>query len=194
MPFGLIPVRYKSGAPYNGADNLYSVAAAEANNIFIGDPVTLSGTGDVDGVPGVNLATAADRITGIVVGFASRTNTAAGSTSGITRGYRLASQGDYLLVSDDPTLLFKAQEDGIGGFLTTASIGLNVNLIAGAGSTSLKTSGYVLDSSTAATTSAQVRIWGLDPTVNNAFGTTSTSWLVSLVTTTETPAAGTTGV
>ena len=46
MAFGLTPVRYKSGAPYNGAANLYSVAAGESNNIFIGDPVVISGTGD----------------------------------------------------------------------------------------------------------------------------------------------------
>lgn len=194
MPFGLVPVRYKSGAPYNGAVNLYSVAAGETNNIFIGDPVIISGTGDVNGVPGVNLAIAGDRVTGVVVGFAPKQNAAAGSISAINRGYRAASEADYLLVADDYNLLFQANEDGVGGFLTTASIGLNVDLVAGTGSTYTKKSGYMLDSSTAATTSSQMRVWGLDQTVNNTFGTTSTVWLVSIVEATETPAAGTTGV
>jgi len=62
MPFGLTPVRYKSGAPYNGAANLYSVAAGETNNIFIGDPVLISGTGDAAGIPGVVRAPFTSRI------------------------------------------------------------------------------------------------------------------------------------
>lgn len=194
MPFGLVPARYKSGAPYNGSDNRYFVDTTEANNIYIGDPVIISGTGDVNGVPGCVRAGAGDRITGVVVGFGAKPGATAGTQSAINRGYRVGGEADYLLVSDDPSLLFYAQEDGIGGFLTTASIGLNVNLIPGAGSNFTKKSGYMLDSSTAATTSAQVRIWGLDQTVNNTFGTTSSVWLVSLVTTTESPAAGTTGV
>ena len=192
MPFGLVPVRYKSGAPYNGAANVYSVATGETNNIFVGDPVIISGTGDTDGVPGVNRAAAGDRITGVVVGFAPDPNET--DTSGLNRGYRVASEADYLLVADDPDLLFEATEDGTGGFLATTSIGLNVDLAAGTGSTYTKKSGYLLDSSTAATTSAGVRIFGLSPRVNNTIGTTSTVWLVSIIEATETPAAGTTGV
>jgi hypothetical protein len=46
-------------------------------------------------------------------------------------------------------LLFEATEDGTGGFLATTSIGLNVDLAAGTGSTVTKKSAYVLDSSTA---------------------------------------------
>lgn len=194
MAFGLKPVRYKSGAPYNGAANLYSVASGEGNNIFVGDPVIISGTGDAAGVPGVARAAGGDRITGVVVGFAPNPAATAGSTSALNRGYRTASTADYLLVADDPMLLFQATEDGDAGFMATTSIGLNVDLIAGTGSTYTKKSGYMLDSSTAATTSAGVRVWGLDPSVDNAFGTVNTVWLVSIVEATETPAAGTTGV
>jgi len=194
MPFGLNPVRYKSGAPYNGANNRYSVAAGETNNIFIGDPVIISGTGDVDGVPGVNLAAAGDRITGVVVGFGSAPLAAGGSTTAINRGYRTASTADFLLVADDPALLFEANEDGVGGFLATTSIGLNVDLIGGTGNTYTKKSGYMLDSSTAATTTNGVRVWGVSPRVSNALGTVTTAWLVSIIEATETPAAGTTGV
>lgn len=194
MPFGLVPVRYKSGAPYNGACNVYSVASGETNNIFIGDPVIISGTGDAAGVPGVALAAAGDRITGVVIGFAPKDGVTAGSTTALNRGYRAASEADYLLVADDYNLLFEATEDGVGGFLATTSIGNNVDLVAGSGSVYTKQSGYMLDSSTAATTSAQVRIVGVSPRVNNTIGTTSTAWLVSIVEATETPAAGTTGV
>jgi hypothetical protein len=194
MPFGLTPVRYKSGAPYNGAANVYSVAAGESNAIFIGDPVIISGTGDVNGVPGVARAAAGDRITGVVVGFAPVENAAAGATTALNRGWRTASTADYLLVADDPMLLFQCDEDAVGGALATTSIGLNVDLVAGTGSTVTKRSGYTLDSSTAATASAQMRIVGLDQTIGNDIGSAATVWLVSIVEATQTPAAGTTGV
>lgn len=194
MAFGLKPIRYKSGAPYNGASNRYSVAAGETNNIFIGDPVIISGTGDADGVPGVALAIAGDRITGVVVGFSAKGSATAGSTTALNRGYRAASEADYLLVADDPALLFAIEEDAVGGALATTDIGNNADLVAAAGSTYTKRSGYMLDSSTKATTSAQVRIVGFDQTVNNTIGGTSPVWLVSIVEATETPAAGTTGV
>ena len=192
MAFGLRPVRYKSGAPYNGAANVYSIASGEANDIFVGDPVTISGTGDTDGVPGVALTAAGDRITGVVVGFAP--DPAETGAMALNRGYRTASTADYLLVADDPDLLFEANEDGVGGFLATTDIGLNVDLVAAAGSTVTKRSGYALDSSTKATTSAQLRVVGKSQRVDNAMGTTDTLWLVSIVEATETPAAGTTGV
>ena len=194
MPFGLAPVRYKSGAPYNGAANLYSVAAGETNNIFIGDPVIISGTGDAAGVPGVARAAAGERMTGVVVGFAPKDNVAAGSTTAINRGYRAASEADYLLVADDYNLLFAVEEDAVGGALATTDIGNNADLVAGTGSVYTKRSGYMLDSSTKATTSAQVRIVGFDQTIGNTIGGTGPVWLVSIVEATETPAAGTTGV
>ena len=131
MPFGLTPVRYKSGAPYNGAANLYSVAAGETNNIFIGDPVLISGTGDAAGIPGVVRAAAGDRMTGVVVGFGQFDGASAGSTTAITRGYRTASTADYLLVADDPALLFAVEEDAVGGALATTDIGNNADLVGG---------------------------------------------------------------
>lgn len=194
MAQGLVPVSYKSGAPYNGACNRYSVAAGETNNIFTGDPVILSGTGDADGVPGVARAGAGDRISGVVVGFTTKEAADAGDTTAIDRGYRTAGEDDYILVADDPMLLFEATEDGVGGFLAVTSIGLNVDLAVGAGNTVTKRSGYVLDSSTAATTTAGVRVNGLSQRINNTIGSTSTVWRVSIIESTATPAAGTTGI
>ena len=194
MAFGLKPIRYKSGAPYNGACNLYSVAAGETNNIFVGDPVIISGTGDAAGVPGVARAAAGDRVTGVVVGFGTKDGVAAGSTTAINRGYRAASEADYLLVADDYNLLFAIEEDAVGGALATTDIGNNADLVAGSGSVYTKQSGYMLDSSTKATTSAQMRIVAFDQTIGNTIGGTGPVWLVSIVEATETPAAGTTGV
>jgi len=195
MAYGLVPVRYKSGAPYNGACNRYFVGSGDSTALFIGDPVIISGTGDAAGIPGVTRAAAGDRITGVVVGIGANSGTlSAATTPGVALGYRAASVDSYVLVADDPALLFEAQEDAVGGALATGDIGNNVDLIAAAGSTVTKQSGYLLDSSTKATTTAQVRLWGLSPRVNNDFGAATTAWLVSIVEATETPAAGTTGV
>lgn len=193
--FGLKPVRYKSGAPYNGACNRYSVASGESNNMFVGDPVIISGTGDTDGVPGVALASAGGgaRITGVIVGFGSNPSVLSGTTA-LTRGYRTASTADYVMVADDPSLLFEVIEDAVGGALATTDIGNNADLVAAAGSTYTKRSGWMLDSSTKVTTTAQVRIVGFEQRVNNTIGGTDPVWLVSIVQATETPAAGTTGV
>lgn len=191
MAIGLQPVRYKSGAPYNGAANVYYVPASDSTALFIGDPVIIAGSGDANGVSSVTRAAAGDRITGAVVGFTTNPND---TTDGaIETGYRAASTEAYVLVADDPTLVFEAQEDAVGGALAAADIGLNVDLVAAAGSTVTKKSGYLLDSSTKVTTTAQLRIVGFSRRVNNVIGSNPLV-LVSIVEATETPAAGTTGV
>ncbi len=70
-PFGLRPKRYISGAPYNGAVNMYSTAAGDATAIFVGDPVKLSGTSQtINGViyKDVDQAATGDVVCGVVVG------------------------------------------------------------------------------------------------------------------------------
>lgn len=192
-PFGLWPVRYKSGAPYNGACNLYYVPSSDATALFKGDPVILAGSGDANGVPSITRAAAGDRISGVIVGFAPKPGATAGSVTAVNRGYRAASEADYVLVADDYDLLFEIQEDSDGGALAVTDIGNNADLVAGSGNANSKLSGYQLDSSTKATTSAQVRIVGLSQRVDNEVGTNAV-WLVSIVESTQTPAAGTTGV
>lgn len=195
MAIGLRPVRYKSGAPYNGAANTYFVPAGDSTALFVGDPVIIAGDGDANGVSTVTRAAAGDRITGVVVGF---TDNPAGLASPATKtamelGYRPASTAAYVMVADDPMLVFEAEEDAVGGALAATAIGNNVDLVAAAGSTVTKRSGYLLDSSTAATTTAQVRIVGFSQRVGNVIGSDPLV-LVSIVEATETPAAGTTGV
>ena len=188
---GLRPVRYASGAPYNGAANTYFVPASDGTALFIGDPVILAGDADAaTGWPTITRATAAaaGRITGVVVGFTP-------TPSIITNGYRLASVAAYALVSDDPDLLFEIQEDAVGGALATASIGLNADLIAAAGSAVTKRSGFMLDTSTAATTATlQLRIERFVNRADNEIGTANAKVLVRLNLPTQTGAAGSTGV
>lgn len=156
-PCGFKPVRYRSGAPYNGAFRRYYIGTGDSNNIFIGDPVALSGTGGSAGGlggarPAVVRATAGagssagDGPVGVVVGFENLTS------DNLSRTYRPASTAGYLLVCDDPDVVYHIQEDSDGGALTLDSIGLNANFIIGTGDTATGTSRTEIDSGTAAVT------------------------------------------
>lgn len=188
-PGGLKPVRYASGAPYNGAANVYYVPASDGTALFFGDPVIIAGSGDAVGVPSVTRATAgsAGRITGVVVGFVP-------SATLNPYGYRPASTAAYVLVADDPNLLFEIQEDAVGGALAVTDIGLNADLVAGSGDTNTKQSGFQLDTSTKATTATlQLRIDSFQQRADNEVGANA-KVLVRINLPTQTGAAGSTGV
>ena len=188
-PTGLTPKRYRNGSPWMGACRRYYHPAADSVALFIGDPVIIAGSADGDGTPTATRATAASagRITGVVVGFEPNATINA-------VGYGAGSSAFYVLVADDPALLFEIQEDSVGGALAATSVGLNADLIAASGSAATKMSGFMLDSSTAATTATlQLRIVQLEQRADNVIGATA-KWLVAINLPTETGAAGSTGV
>lgn len=185
---GFRPVRYASGAPYNGACRLYSVPSGDTTALFIGDPVIVAGSADADGVPTCGIATAAGGalVTGVVVGFKP-------SSTIVANGHRLASTAEYVLVADDPNLLFECQEDAVGGALAAVDVGLNADMIAGTGSSTTQLSGWQLDTSTKATTNTlQLRIIGFVQRPDNVIGANA-KVLVRFNLPTETGAAGSTG-
>lgn len=172
IPRGLWPVRYASGAPYNGAANRYYVPASDGTAIYLGDAVKLAGSADADGVPDVAQAAAGDTVIGVVVGVEPVTRD---STT-----YRVASTARYVFVADDPELLFSVQEDSVGGALAVTNVGNNFDLVVAAGSAITGYSGMELDSSTAGTSTAQVRVVALDPKPDNEIGANA-KWLVRIV-------------
>jgi hypothetical protein len=190
-PSGFTPRRYRNGSPWMGACRTYYVPASDATALFIGDPVIIAGGADAQGIPTVTRATAASagRITGVVVGLRP-----GGNATLIPPKYRAASTAEYVLVTDDPALLYEAEEDSVGGALTAASTDLNIDMIAGAGNAYTGQSGFLLDSSTAAVTATlQWRLVELQQRVDNEIGA-SAKWLVAINLPTETGAAGSTGV
>lgn len=169
-PMGLVPVAYRSGAPYNGAANPYYIPAGYATALFVGDPVVITGTSNTAEVsfPGlgtrnigtmreINKATAGDgnRTTGVIVGFA------ASPAAGLDQQYSPASTEGVAWVADDPNIVFKIQADGA---VPAASMGLNaVFIFTHAGVTSTGRSGVELDTTSdapAADASNQMRIIG----------------------------------
>lgn len=174
-PFGLRPTRYLSGAPYNGAVKTYSTAAGDGTAIYIGDPVTLSGTSQtINGSVylDVDQAATGDIITGVVVGVVPVTRD---STI-----YRAASTQRLLLVADDPNLEFEIQEVSGGTALTANDAGLNANFVVAAGSTANGQSGVELNNATeAATNTLDLLITGFVNRADNEIGEHA-KWLVRI--------------
>jgi hypothetical protein len=96
--------------------------------------------------------------------------------------YHPASTAQYILVADDPNLLFEIQEDSVGGSIAMATAGTkNADLVAGTGSTVTGFSGWQLDSSTIQTTNTlQLRLVQGLTQVDNTMASTNAKWLVKI--------------
>lgn len=154
-PFGLIPIRYVSGAAYNGAANVYSVLDTE-HNLGVGSVVSLKGTA-VNGVAQVQRATVDDAtpanntpIVGVIVGVV---DSADGTVFRENDRYIAASTNvpGFALVADDPALLFKMQEDGN---LLDDGVGSHFNIEFGSFDTVYGQSKDEIDSSATSATDA----------------------------------------
>jgi len=152
---GFRPVGHVNGSAWNGQVNRYVIAAAEASATNVGDFVQLdtsdpgvdsAGFGAYPAVKRIGSGTAVP-IVGVIVGFeVDYSNLNAPS-------YRAASTKRIALVADASDTLFAGPQDGIGGVVATASVGLNVAINLGtAGTSGAYASGMSIDSSTVATT------------------------------------------
>lgn len=175
-PFGLRPTRTVGGV-HSGILEVFTVPAADATAIYIGDAVTKTGNGTgqtVNGImyPDCVIAATTDIIDGVVVAVLADTEA--------SLPYRAASTLRRLLVCTDPNMLYEIQEGNTGTPFTLNDVGLNVSLSVVAGSTVTGLSGTVLDNSTEATTNTlDLKIVGLANKPNNAVGE-SAKWLVRI--------------
>lgn len=182
-PKGLIPVQRIDGSPYSGQANVYSVPVGYGTALYIGLPLIATGASDANGIPVAQIATAAggNYTIGPMVGIVDGGE----QVVAVTRDMPIhhpASTNQYILVADDPDLIFESQEDGVGGAITVASAGTkNIDLIAGAGSTITGFSGWMLDSSTINTTNTlQCRILRAVQRPDNELGSAYAKWLVKI--------------
>lgn len=183
---GLAPVQYLNGSPWNGQAREYYIPSTDTKAYAIGDPVDLAGGADTKGVPSVTLATAgnnsgANKLLGAIVG-------AGGAVYGATLGNAnnqntivvpaTKTQNYYVLVADDPNIMFEMQEGGTGTALAATEVGLNCDLASGTNNGYV--SGWVIDNAATSTSANfQLRLWGLTQKSDNAFGTYA-KWLVSI--------------
>lgn len=164
---GFKPVRHLNGMPWNGKARMYYTS--DANALFMGDAVTSTGTADATGkYASVTQAAAGDAIRGVVVGFSDQPYVSV-DTSNLYRNYKAATDDLYVLVVDDPDVIFEIEEDG--GTLAITDVGLNSEVVVGSGDTANGKSAMMLDSTvTAAGATAQLRILGVSNKEDNALG------------------------
>lgn len=173
-PSGFSPVQYLNGSPWNGQARIYSIAAAYATALYIGDPVKSSGTADANGVPGIVLGATTGALRGVIVGLGSAEGLIANPKNlDITYRPAAAQATDwYAMVVDNPDVLLEVQEHANGTALAATEIGLNTISVSGTGSGFV--SGWMLASATdatpATTATLQLRLMGLVRRQQNAFG------------------------
>lgn len=157
--YGLKPLRHMSGGALRCSE--YSVASAYNTNIFTGDPVEMTGTGK-----NVALA-AADNADNIGVFAGCRYVDAAGR-----QHYSQHWPADQVatdivaLVYDDPNISFSMQATTVA----EADIGQQADWDGTAGSTVTGMSGNQLDGTSLGATGGALRIMGLIPSPDNAYG------------------------
>jgi hypothetical protein len=169
---GFRPVKHITGAPYNGQLNRYMISASDAAATNVGDFVQLDTNPALVDTVGFGVYPAVKRIAsgtavpivGVIVGFEpdfSNLN---------SPNYRAASTRRVALVADAPDLIFAAPQDGIGGVVAAASVGLNVAINLGAAGTSgAYNSGMSVDSSTVLGTSTlPLQVMGITASPDNS--------------------------
>lgn len=140
---GATPLRYLSGAAYTGAVNRYKKEASVV--VAPGDFVVLTGTAETTtGIPLVTLAAATGTITGCVVAIEP-------VRSNLSQKHLGTGDSGYVLVADEPDLLFVMQEDSVGGAMAVTAVGEFVDVVYATADTTIGLSKNMIDSSDAGT-------------------------------------------
>lgn len=185
-----------------GSVNLYFTAAANGDTIMVGDAVKLAGDArSASGAPTVARCGATDAPIGIVVGIAYSgvgdvTNMPPVTALDVPT-YRVASTDRYLLVCDDPDVVYEVQYAGesVAAATITANVGQNGQFTTTAGSTTTGQSGMKLDSSGLNTTATlPLKIVGFPSRPDNTPGDTYFAYWVKLNSATLGTGTGSTGV
>ena len=161
--YGLRPTFHLTGGAIRSRE--YHVDSSNTPGIFIGDLVMIESDG--------NIAAATADIGLACIGVAVGVKNV--NRSAISAGFLAASTEGYIDVVDDPYVVFRVQEDGVGTSLIEAqtAIGNTANHVAGTGSTTTGMSGHTINSDDVGT-GAQLKIVGLYENPNNAFSDTFT--------------------
>lgn len=158
-PRGFTPVKYRSGKPYDGIARRY-YKGTTAGIIGVGDPVIrITNSSDPEGGPEIARAATGAAITGVVVAIEpTRTDLE-------KVGYLLSADTGYVLVADDPELMFEVQESDDGTPLAITNIGEHIDSVAAIDAdTTIGRSKYEIDTSALATDNT----WRIEQLVKRA--------------------------
>lgn len=183
-PKGFVPSRYLNGAVWDGAVNMYFVPQADTNQINPGDAVKSAAVSDANRVPGVTKITnGTDAARGVVVACLVAPMFQP-SLQGITLDLAVQNipatktKDYYVLVVDDPKVLFEIQDNGTGALAST-SMSKNFSFTVANPTAPQQNSASVLNNASVGTVNTlNLRLMGAvqrddnDPTLANA------KWLV----------------
>jgi len=137
-PNGFSPVKYTSGAPYNGAANRYAIPTTDTTASYaIGDVVVSAGGSDATGVPFAVKVAAANASNfaalGVIVGISpvDSTLTLQGTNLDLNQSYIPAGTRTavrYIWVADDPNLIFEVSAGSTATNFTLANARRNAGL------------------------------------------------------------------
>lgn len=155
---GFRPVRYLSGAPWNGKARMYVHAAGDNTTLHVGD-IVIQGASSTKGFQAVTRATdgTAGGIVGVVVGIDlvnPNVTSLQGTSLDLGEKYVAASTERFVWVADDPGLIFEAEFELGGTEPTQSDVGLNYDFSTTAGNTTTGASGMTIDTTVAGATTA----------------------------------------
>lgn len=166
VPFGLKPVRYLNGAPYNGQARRYYIPSSDTTSAYyIGTLVKPAGSADADGVMTVtgNVSTG-NAVLGPIVAVEPVTNQ--------SKIYRENSTARYVWVADDPNIIFHVQDDA-SATLAATNVGNSADLTgftSGSTASGLSSTEISAISATAGDGTEDVLILGLARLPDNTIG------------------------
>lgn len=186
-PRGFVPSRYRDGSAWNGAVNMYYIPAADTNQYNPGDMVKSAAGGDANGIPQiVKITNGTDTARGVVFGcLLANPNQPSiqGTNLDLTVQNIPATKTKdyYVLVCDDPNVVYELQDDGITtANLVAASCNKNASYTVTNPTAPQQNSATVLlSTSIAVTATLPLKIIGLAQKPNNAYGAFAT-WLVMM--------------
>ena len=174
-PNGLLPVKNYNGAPYNAAIVECSVAVGNDDELGIGTPVTLTGTGDAQGRPGVEECDPSSPAFGVITGFKIT------APSGVLEhpGYVPVSTAATVYVDVNKDTLYEINADDDGGTIAVTDIGETADYIIGTFDTTTGNPNIELDTSSIGT-GVGLLIMGFSQRADNEVGSANAKILVKL--------------
>lgn len=184
-PFGLAPVRTVGGT-WSQQVSTYYIVSTDPNAYYIGDAVLSAASGDANGVPGViKSTTGTDVLRGVFVGaYPANWNPVSlqGVALALENTYIPATKTRdyYVMVVDDPNVVFAIQGDATATNQVAANCNKNFSLTVAAGATTTSTSGTVVNSGSINTTnSLNMKLMGLQQIPGNGYGAYA-KWLCKI--------------
>lgn len=182
-PRGFVPLRYRDGSAWNGGANMYWIPAADTNQYNVGDAVKSAANGDANGISAVaKITNGTDTVRGVIIGVLVA-NPNQPSIQGINLDLTIQNipatklKDYYVLVVDDPAVLFEIQDDGLNA-LTATACNKNATFTVANPSSPQQNSATVLNTgSVAVTATLNLKIFGLSQKPNNAYGVNA-KWVV----------------